>query len=41
MIEADDVPGPLETEEVRPMKKARSEDQENFKPVDVSGVNDG
>ncbi|KAL1190236.1 tRNA-dihydrouridine(47) synthase [NAD(P)(+)]-like [Cardamine amara subsp. amara] len=41
MIEADDVPGPLETEDVRPMKKAKSEDQENFKPVDVSGVNDG
>lgn len=41
MIQDADIPGPLETEEVRPMKKAKSEDQENSKPGDVGGVNDG
>lgn len=34
-------PGPLETEEVRPMKKAKSEDEEKVKPGAVGGVNDG
>ncbi|CAH2075870.1 unnamed protein product [Thlaspi arvense] len=38
MIEDVDIPGPLETEEVRPMKKAKSEDKEDSKP---GHVNDG
>lgn len=41
MIEDVDIPGPLETEEVRPMKKAKSEDEEKVKPGAVGGVNDG
>lgn len=41
MIEDVDIPGRLETEEVRPMKKAKSEDEEKVKPGAVGGVNDG
>ncbi|CAA0397952.1 Zinc finger CCCH-type [Arabidopsis thaliana x Arabidopsis arenosa] len=41
MIQDVDIPGPLETEEVRPMKKAKSEDQKNSKTGDVGGVYDG
>ncbi|ESQ53130.1 hypothetical protein EUTSA_v10024574mg [Eutrema salsugineum] len=38
MIEDVEIPGPLETAEVRPMKKAKSEDKETSKPGDVNGV---
>ncbi|CAN8276651.1 unnamed protein product [Cochlearia groenlandica] len=41
IIEDVDIPGPLETEEVRPMKKAKSEDEQNLKREDVRVVNDG
>ncbi|KFK30482.1 hypothetical protein AALP_AA7G266400 [Arabis alpina] len=41
MIEDVDIPGPLETEEVRPMKKAKPDDEEKLKSVEVGRDDDG